>query len=121
VLVRVQREVIRADGVVFRSENRYFISNESAGRFTPQQWLGVIRSHWRLENDAHKTLDVVLGEDDPPWIRDPHGMLVLEVIRHIACNAMVCCGSSTSGTRPLDGRPCSSSGIKCSSIFAARC
>jgi predicted transposase YbfD/YdcC len=88
VLVRVQREVTRADGVVLRSEDRYFISNESAGRFTPEQWLGVIRSHWRVENDAHKTLDVVLGEDDHPWIRDPRGMLVLQVLRRIACNAL---------------------------------
>jgi len=88
VLVRVHREVTRADSVVLRSEDRYFISNESAGRFTPEQWLGVIRSHWRVENDAHKTLDVVLGEDDHPWIRDPRGMLVLQVLRRIACNAL---------------------------------
>lgn len=88
VLVRVQREVLGADGVVLLTDNRYFVSNERAGRFTPEQWLAVIRAHWRVENDAHKTLDVVLGEDDHPWIRDPRGMLVLQVLRRIACNAL---------------------------------
>jgi hypothetical protein len=28
------------------------------------------------------------GEDDHPWIRDPRGMLVLQVLRRIACNAL---------------------------------
>ncbi|MSP73295.1 MAG: hypothetical protein EXR76_14220 [Myxococcales bacterium] len=38
---------------------------------TPDQWLTFIRPHWRVENDVHKTLDVVLAEDEHPWIRPP--------------------------------------------------
>lgn len=86
-LVRVEYELTAPDGTV-RIGNRYFISSEREGRFTPEQWLAVVRKHWRVENDAHKTLDVVLGEDDHPWIRDPAGMLVLQVLRRIACNAL---------------------------------
>ena len=89
VLIRVQRQVVTVGGGLVRSgDDRYFISNEAPGRFTPDQWLAVIRSHWRVENDVHKTLDVILGEDDHPWIRDPRGMLVLQILRRIACNAL---------------------------------
>ena len=86
--VRVQYEIKTTDGEVLSTFDRYFISNEKPGRFTPDQWLAVVRMHWRVENDNHKTLDVVLGEDDHPWIRDPRGMLVLQVLRRIACNAL---------------------------------
>lgn len=86
-LVRVEYEVTAPDSRV-HAGNRYFISSEKTGRFTPGQWLAVVRMHWRVENDTHKTLDVVLGEDDHPWIRDPRGMLVLQVLRRIACNAL---------------------------------
>ena len=89
VVVRVQYQVSSLDGAVIkRTYDRYFISNVPGERFTPDQWLAVIRGHWRVENDAHKTLDVVLKEDDHPWIRVPRGMLVLQVLRRIACNAL---------------------------------
>lgn len=87
-VLRVEYQVTTLDGDVKSTLNRYFVSNERAGRFTPEQWLAVVRAHWRVENDGHKTLDVVLGEDDHPWIRDPRGMLVLQLLRRIACNAL---------------------------------
>ena len=101
-LVRVEHEHTGADGKPVRN-NRYFISSEREGRFTPAQWLDVVRKHWRVENDAHKTLDVVLGEDDHPWIRDPAGMLVLMVLRRIACNALNALRSVTLKTKTAKG------------------
>lgn len=61
-VLRVEYQVTTLEGDVKSTLNRYFVSNERAGRFTPEQWLAVVRAHWRVENDGHKTLDVVLGE-----------------------------------------------------------
>jgi predicted transposase YbfD/YdcC len=87
-LIRVEWQTTTLDGTVTSTLDRYLISNEKAGRFTPEQWLDIVRAHWRVENDVHKTLDVALGEDDHLWIHDPRGMVVLQVLRRIACNAL---------------------------------
>lgn len=86
--IRVRYQVVEDGGMVVRTMDRYFISNERPGRFTPSQWLHVVRAHWSVENDVHKTLDVALGEDDHPWIRAVPGMLVTQVLRRVACNSL---------------------------------
>ena len=94
-VMRVEYEVTAKDGTLVSTMNRYFITNERARRFTPEQWLHIVRAHWRVENDVHKTLDVELGEDERPWIRAVPGMLVIQVLRRIACNALVLLRSRT--------------------------
>lgn len=86
--LRVQYTVQEKDGTVVSTMDRLFISNEKLKRFTPEQWLAIVRAHWRVENDVHKTLDVAMAEDDRPWSRDPRAMLTLQVLRRIACNAL---------------------------------
>jgi len=85
VAIRVEREVT---GRHASKESRYFISNVPRHRFTDKQWLQLIRHHWRVENDCHKTWDVSMAEDDRPWLRDPYGMLVTQLLRRIAYNAL---------------------------------
>jgi predicted transposase YbfD/YdcC len=87
-VLRVQSEKLTRDGEVEARENRYFLSNEPHGRFNPAQWLAVVRAHWWIENGAHKTLDVGLEEDDRPWIRATHGLLVTQVLRRVAYNIL---------------------------------
>ncbi|MSP71327.1 MAG: hypothetical protein EXR76_03890 [Myxococcales bacterium] len=65
-----------------------FTSNQERGRFTPDQWLAIVRAHWRVENGVHQTLDVAFAEDDRLWPRDPRFMLNLLVLRRIAANAL---------------------------------
>lgn len=87
-VLRVRCEVREKDGSLVSTMDRYFLSNRPVGRFTPPQWLALVRAHWRVENDIHKTLDVSFQEDDRPWSRNPTAMLSLQVFRRIACNAL---------------------------------
>lgn len=87
-VLRVRWETVSKDGTLIAEMERYFVSNEAAGRFTPAQWLAIVRAHWQVENGVHKTLDVAFREDDRPWSRNPAAMLALMILRRIACNAM---------------------------------
>jgi hypothetical protein len=74
----------RKDGVVLERQKRYFASSLPADELTPAQWLWVGRAHWGVET-THQILDVSFEEDARPWIRnDPHGMLVVAILRRIA-------------------------------------
>lgn len=87
-VLRVRWEVTEADGTVVSTMDRYFLSNASFRRFTSSQWLAIVRAHWQVENDIHRTLDISFNEDDRPWSRDPTAMLALQVFRRIALNAL---------------------------------
>jgi hypothetical protein len=86
--VRVQSVVLR-DGVETPGADRFFATNLPLNRFTPEQWLKVIRGHWRVENDTHKTWDVSFNEDRRPWLIAAGGMLVIQLLRRVAYNALV--------------------------------
>lgn len=74
----------RRDGAVVQSETRYYATSLTAEALTAEQWLWAIRGHWAVET-THQILDVAFAEDDRPWIRnDPHGMLVVGILRRIA-------------------------------------
>ena len=86
-VVRVQAEV-RRDDVVVSVDDRYFASNLNQGFFSAEQWLRVIRGHWRVENECHGIYDRIFREDERPWLHDAHGMLVIELIRRLVVNAL---------------------------------
>lgn len=66
---------------------RYFVSSMSAKKFTPAQWLYVVRAHWSVENLCHYNWDVVFEEDERPWIQTSgKGALVVMMLRRIAYN-----------------------------------
>lgn len=69
-------------------EDRYYVSNLPHRRFSPEQWIAVFRSHWRIENACHLTWDKILREDTRPWIQQPEGMLVIQLLRRIAYNLL---------------------------------
>jgi hypothetical protein len=72
-------------GTVIERYDRMYVSSLDPKRLTTAQWLLLVRSHWGVENNAHHTLDTAFAEDDRPWIEaDPHGMLVVLVLRRIA-------------------------------------
>jgi hypothetical protein len=74
----------RKDGVVVECEKRYFASSLPADELTPAQWLWVARGHWGVET-THQIIDVSFEEDERPWIRnDPHGMLIVALLRRVA-------------------------------------
>jgi hypothetical protein len=75
----------RHKGEVVERDARMFVASLDRGDLTPAQWLLLVRSHWGVENNNHHTLDTAFAEDDRPWIEaDPHGMLVVLLLRRIA-------------------------------------
>ena len=67
---------------------RYFITNLTQGRFTPKQWLRVLRDRWAVENQNHGTWDVAFGEDDHPWIDEPQGLVNVALLRRLVYNLL---------------------------------
>jgi hypothetical protein len=82
--LRVDSAKLR-DGTVIDGEVRFFVSSRAASSLTPKQWLHIVRAHWGVENENHRTFDVAFEEDDRPWIEaDANGMLAVLLLRRIA-------------------------------------
>lgn len=89
VVLRVECQIFdNKTGVLKSTFSRYFISNAPLKTLTPAQWLLVIRSHWGIENNCHNTFDKIFQEDKRPFILQPHGMLVVMILRRIAYNLL---------------------------------
>ena len=87
-IVEVTAETI-VDGEVTAREVHYYLSSIARDALSPSHWLLVVRRHWGVENDCHKTFDVAFGEDDHPWITmAPQGTLVALLLRRIAYNLL---------------------------------
>jgi hypothetical protein len=88
-VLRVESQTIDPKtGVVEKTYSRYFVSNAPLETLSPKQWLLIVRSHWCVENNCHNTFDKIFQEDKRPFILQPHGMLVVMVLRRIAYNLL---------------------------------
>ena len=87
--LRVQAVKQRDDGSVLSIEYRFFVTSAKPDRFSSEQWLRIVRWHWRVENDCHKVWDVSFEEDDRPWMKAAGGMLVIQILRRVAYNILV--------------------------------
>lgn len=87
--VRVETERIDSKGETVSCESRYFLTNVLPNRLSAQQWIRLVRWHWRVENDVHQTLDVALGEDDHPWLDAAYGLLLMALLRRVALNLLL--------------------------------
>jgi len=65
-------------------ENRYYISSK---RTTAEEFNGIIRKHWSIENSLHWTLDVAFREDESR-IRTGNSAENLAILRHLALNLL---------------------------------
>lgn len=61
---------------------RYFLLSR---RMSPRRLLGVVRAHWGIENQLHRTLDVLFAED-ASRTREGNGPANLSLIRKLALN-----------------------------------
>lgn len=85
--IRIRRKVVHSDPDKPDSvEDRYYVSSLPWERLDANQWAGTVRMHWCVENQAHKTLDVTFMEGKHPWTRNPHGMLVMLLLRRVVFN-----------------------------------
>ena len=81
-----QIQAVRIDkktGATSRETRLYISSLEP----DPKAILDAVRSHWRIENSLHWTLDVTFDEDRCRTRKD-HSALNLAVIRHAALNIL---------------------------------
>lgn len=67
-------------------EERIFITSTSSNALAPKRILQLIRLHWRMENNANWTADVVLGDDQPGPCQTGNGVVVLCWLRLLAFN-----------------------------------
>jgi hypothetical protein len=83
-VIRVQSQIIHANGTAETAEDRYFCSSLQKDRLSPGQWLALVRGHWSVEV-CHHILDTAMEEDDRPWIlAKPKAALVVLIFRRIA-------------------------------------
>lgn len=103
-LIRVERQVEDKRGRVSRG-TRYFVTNLVPGRLTGNQWLTVVRTYWRCENEGHWTADVIWREDARrlPWIRTPRAVYALANLRMVALNVLAVLRSMS--RREWESRP----------------
>lgn len=80
-VIRVERERrVKGEATV---EVAYFITSLSRQEADAERLLGLIRSHWEIENRLHYVRDVTLGEDGCR-VRTGSSPQVLAAIRNTA-------------------------------------
>jgi predicted transposase YbfD/YdcC len=110
VVLRVESIVTHKEtGALLRRENRYYVSSLEADRLTADQWLRIIRERWSVENQGHWTFDMILNEDDHPWILNgedgPNGALAALLLRRVAYNILALTRSVTLRSEDNRQRP----------------
>lgn len=80
VKIESQRQV----GGQIAMETRYYISSLAGDA---RQILHAVRSHWRIENELHWSLDVAFREDDSR-VRKDHAPENLAILRHLVLNLL---------------------------------
>jgi len=88
-VVRIERRVIGGGPAgADKVGTRYALTNEPVAKLSATRLMRVFRLRWGVENGTHWTLDAIQREDDLPWIRDPNGMLVVQMLRRIGLNIL---------------------------------
>jgi hypothetical protein len=86
-VIRLERRVTGAGAAgTDKVGTRYALTNLPVNRLSAGAWVKVIRRRWGVENGTHWTLDAIMDEDDRPWILDPNGMIVVQMLRRIGLN-----------------------------------
>ena len=88
-VVRIRRETCRmggsgTGGAEASVENHYYLSSTEPDA---ERRLGLVRSHWGIENRCHWTLDVVFGEDASP-VRDKSAAQNLSTLRDLSIHLL---------------------------------
>jgi hypothetical protein len=70
IALRVDRDVIAADGAVRLSDTRYFLTSLDPDRVTAADLLAAVRAHWQIENSLFFLKDR-WWDEDRHWTRRP--------------------------------------------------
>jgi len=69
VALRVDRDLIDADGAIVSHDTRYFITSRDPSNVTAHELLAVVRGHWQVENSLFFLKDRWWDEDRHPLRR----------------------------------------------------
>jgi hypothetical protein len=87
-LVRVWRKKTKNADVEHIEDRVYATNLRTSHKIRGRHILGVVRGHWRIENELHGTLDIQLREDDPWWVRRGYGLINTGLLRVVAYNLL---------------------------------
>ena len=88
-LVRVLRRPDGGgEGPIQILEERLYLTSLPRGRLSAAQCLRLVRTHWRIENVLHGTLDLQWQEDYTRWVRRGQGLPVCALLRALAFNLL---------------------------------
>jgi predicted DCC family thiol-disulfide oxidoreductase YuxK len=85
-VVRVHKTTAHQKSGLVTAENHYYVSSLRRSDLNPGQWLLLIRRRRAVE--GHNTLDKIMREDTRPWLLNPHGLLVLMMLRRAVYNIL---------------------------------
>lgn len=80
------RRVVVEDGDEVEVEERLFITSIPWSELPPRRILRLVRLHWRIENNANWTADVVFGEDSGSPCQTGNGAVVFCWLLVLALN-----------------------------------
>lgn len=63
IVLRVDRELLSADGEILLHDTRYYVSSLDPDQVTAADLLRHVRQHWRIENSLHFLKDRWWDED----------------------------------------------------------
>lgn len=87
-----------------QTEQRFFLTNLHVGRLSSGQILGLVRMHWRIEDDCFWSLDVQWKEDDLPWCTVGPAVEILGLMRMMAYNLVQLARTRSLRPRGLNGK-----------------
>lgn len=87
-LVRVWRKRTKHGKAELLEQRIYATNLPTHHRIRGKEALKLVRSHWRIENELHGTLDIEMREDDPWWVRRGYGLINTGLLRAMAYNLL---------------------------------
>jgi hypothetical protein len=89
IALRVDRDLIAADGSVVSHDRRYFVTSLDPARVTAAQLLLHVRNHWQIEN-SHFFVKDRWWDEDRHATRRPGLAECLAVLNSAAITALTC-------------------------------
>ena len=88
--LRVDRDVLAANGDIVSHDSRYFLTSLDPARITAAQLLAHVRDHWQIEN-SHFFLKDRWWDEDRHATRRPGLADCLAILNSVAVSVLRCC------------------------------
>jgi hypothetical protein len=96
--LRVDRDVLAANGDIVSHDSRYFLTSLDPGQVTAKLLLAHVRDHWPIEN-SHFFLKDRWWDEDRHATRRPGLAQCLAILNSAAVTVLRCCQSTDAPLR----------------------